>query len=401
MSSEARPDSPLFPTYARVDITFERGEGAWLVGADGRRYLDFMAGVAVNVLGHAHPHLVAALKTQAEKLWHVSNIFEIAGQHELGRRLVASTFADRVFFTNSGAEAMECAIKTARRYHFMNGAPERYRIVTFEGAFHGRTLATIAAGGQPKYLEGFGPKVEGFDQVPFGDRKALEAAIGPETAAILIEPIQGEGGIRPVPHEDLRYLRNLCDERGLLLLLDEIQTGMGRTGRFFAHEWAGVTPDVAAIAKGLGGGFPIGACLATREASAGMTVGTHGTTFGGNPLAMAVGHAVLDVVFGEGFFDHVRQVGLKLKQKLAAVADTHASLVEEIRGDGLMLGIKCRVPNTDVAAAARAEGLLLVTAGDNVVRLLPPLIVGEAEVDEAIRRLDSALTALTRRAAAE
>ena len=260
-----------------------------------------MGGIAVNVLGHAHPHLVAALKAQAEKLWHVSNIFEIPGQRELGERLVAATFADRVFFTNSGAEAMECAIKTARRYHFVNGAPERFRIITFEGAFHGRTLATIAAGGQAKYLEGFGPKVEGFDQVPFGDRKALEAAIEPETAAILIEPIQGEGGVRPVPHEELRYLRALCDERGLLLIFDEIQTGMGRTGRFFAHEWAGVTPDIVAIAKGLGGGFPLGACLATREASAGMTAGTHGTTFGGNPLAMAVGNAVLDIVLADGF----------------------------------------------------------------------------------------------------
>jgi acetylornithine/N-succinyldiaminopimelate aminotransferase len=401
MPTQASAESPLYPTYARIGVTFERGEGAWLVGSDGRRYLDFMAGIAVNILGHAHPHLVATLKAQAEKLWHVSNIFEIAGQQELGARLVEKTFADRVFFGNSGAEAMECAIKTARRYHFVNGAPERYRIITFEGAFHGRTLATIAAGGQAKYLEGFGPKMEGFDQVPFGDRKALEASIGPETAAILIEPIQGEGGIRPVPLEDLRYLRNLCDERGLLLLFDEIQTGMGRTGRFFAHEWAGITPDVVAIAKGLGGGFPVGACLATREASNGMTTGTHGSTFGGNPLAMAVGNAVLDVVFGEGFFEHVRQIGLRLKQKLAAVADTHASLVEEIRGDGLMLGIKCRVPNTDVLAAARAEGLLLATAGDNVVRLLPPLIIEEAEVDEAMTRLDAALTGLTRQAAAE
>jgi acetylornithine/N-succinyldiaminopimelate aminotransferase len=401
MPTQAYAESPHNPTNARIGVTFERGEGAWLVGSDGRRYLDFMAGIAVNILGHAHPHLVATLKAQAEKLWHVSNIFEIAGQQELGARLVEKTFADRVFFGNSGAEAMECAIKTARRYHFVNGAPERYRIITFEGAFHGRTLATIAAGGQAKYLEGFGPKMEGFDQVPFGDRKALEASIGPETAAILIEPIQGEGGIRPVPLEDLRYLRNLCDERGLLLLFDEIQTGMGRTGRFFAHEWAGITPDVVAIAKGLGGGFPVGACLATREASNGMTTGTHGSTFGGNPLAMAVGNAVLDVVFGEGFFEHVRQIGLRLKQKLAAVADTHASLVEEIRGDGLMLGIKCRVPNTDVLAAARAEGLLLATAGDNVVRLLPPLIIEEAEVDEAMTRLDAALTGLTRQAAAE
>ena len=401
MSNETRTDSPLFPTYARVGLEFERGEGAWLEARDGTRYLDFMGGIAVNVLGHAHPHLVAALKAQSEKLWHVSNIFEIPGQRELGRRLVEATFADRVFFTNSGAEAMECAIKTARRFHFVNGRPERFRIVTFEGAFHGRTLATIAAGGQAKYLEGFGPKAEGFDQVPFGDRKALEAAIVPETAAILIEPIQGEGGVRPVPHEELRYLRKLCDERGLLLVFDEIQTGMGRTGKFFAHEWAGVTPDIVAIAKGLGGGFPIGACLATRAASEGMTAGTHGTTFGGNPLAMAVGNAVLDIVLADGFLDRVRQTGLRLKQKLASVADAHPAIVEEIRGEGLMLGIKVRVPNAEVAAALRAEGLLLVPAGDNVLRLLPPLIVGDAEVDEAVRRLEAGLDAIAVKNAAE
>jgi acetylornithine/N-succinyldiaminopimelate aminotransferase len=401
MATDTRTDSPLFPTYARADLSFERGEGAWLTATDGTRYLDFMGGVAVNALGHAHPRLVEALKAQAEKLWHVSNIFEIPAQRELGQRLVAATFADRVFFTNSGAEAIECAIKTARRYHFVNGRPERYRIVTFEGAFHGRTLATIAAGGQAKHLEGFGPRMEGFDQVPVSDRKALDAAIGAETAAILIEPIQGEGGVRSVPPEELRHLRRVCDERGLLLMFDEIQTGMGRTGKLFAHEWAGAIPDVMAIAKGIGGGFPLGACLATREASAGMTAGTHGSTFGGNPLACAVGNAVLDVILADGFLEHVRRTGLKLKQKLAAIADTYRDIVEEIRGEGLMLGLKCRVPNTDVLSAARMEGLLLVLAGDNVVRLLPPLIVGEVEVEEAVRRLDSALAGLTRRAAAE
>ncbi len=401
ISPQTQPDSPLYGTYARADISFERGEGAWLIATDGTRYLDFMGGIAVNILGHAHPHLVAALTAQAQKLWHVSNIFEIPGQRELGRRLVEATFADRVFFTNSGAEAVECAVKTARRYHFVNGAPERFRIVTFEGAFHGRTLATIAAGGQAKYLEGFGPKVEGFDQVPFGDRKALAAALVPETAAILIEPIQGEGGVRPVPYEELRYLRELCDERGLLLIFDEIQTGMGRTGRLFAHEWADAPPDIMAIAKGIGGGFPLGACLATRAAAAGMTAGTHGTTFGGNPLAMAVGNAVLDIVLQDGFLEHVRRIGLKLKQKLAGLADAHADLLEGIRGEGLLLGLKCRIPNGDVAAAARAEGLLLVPAGDNVVRLLPPLIVGETEVDEAMARLDAGLARLVPRAAAE
>jgi acetylornithine/N-succinyldiaminopimelate aminotransferase len=401
MATTPQSDSPLFSTYQRIDLAFERGEGPWLVATDGSRYLDFMGGIAVSILGHAHPHVVAALKAQAEKVWHVSNIFEIPGQRALGERLVAATFADCVFFGNSGAEAMEAAIKTARRYHYVNGAPERFRIITFEGAFHGRTLATIAAGGQKKYLEGFGPKVEGFDQVPLGDRKALEAAITPETAAILIEPIQGEGGIRPVPLEDLRYLRQLCDERGLLLVFDEIQTGMGRTGRFLAHEWSGIAPDIAALAKGLGAGFPVGACLATREAAAGMTAGTHGTTFGGNPLAMAVAAAVLDIVLGEGFLEHVRATGLRLKQKLAAVVDSHQDAVEGIRGEGLMLGVKCRLPNGDVAAAARAEGLLLVPAGDNVVRLLPPLIISETDVDEAVERLDAALSALTRRAAAE
>jgi acetylornithine/N-succinyldiaminopimelate aminotransferase len=400
MPAEDAANSPLFQTYQRAPLAFERGEGAWLYTADGMRYLDFMGGVAVNVLGHAHPHVVNALKAQADKLWHVSNIFEIPGQRALGARLVAATFADCVFFGNSGAEAVECAIKTARRYHFVKGAPERFRIVTFEGAFHGRTLAALAAGGQAKYLEGFGPKAEGFDQVPFGDRKALEAAIGPETAAVLIEPIQGESGIRPVPPADLRYLRALCDEHGLLLVLDEVQSGMGRTGRFLAHEWADIEPDIAAIAKGLGAGFPVGACLATREAASGMTVGTHGSTFGGNPLAMAVGAAVLDVILADGFLDHVRRTGLKLKQKLAAVADSHPELVEEIRGEGLMLGVKCRVPNGDVVAAARGERLLLVAAGDNVVRLLPPLIIEDGEVDEAIERLDKALASLAERHAA-
>ena len=401
MSTEPLRDSPLYGTYARAELAFERGEGAWLVTADGRRYLDFMGGIAVNILGHAHPHLVEALTRQAEKLWHVSNIFDIPGQRQLGERLVRATFADRVFFTNSGAEALECAIKTARRYHHAKGAPERFRLITLEGAFHGRTLATIAAGGQPKYLEGFGPKVDGFDQVHFGDRTALEAAMGPETAGILVEPIQGEGGIRPIAPEDLRHLRRLCDEAGLLLILDEIQSGMGRTGRLFAHEWAGISPDIMAIAKGIGGGFPLGACLATEAASAAMTVGTHGTTFGGNPLAMAVGNAVLDVVLDEGFLDAVRRTGLRLKQKLAALVDSHPDTIAGIRGEGLMLGVVCRVPNAEVAAAARAQGLLVVPAGDNVVRLLPPLIVTDAEVDEAVSRLDAALAGFTHSAAAE
>ncbi len=389
------PSSSLLPTYARADVAFETGEGAWIVAANGERYLDFGAGIAVNALGHAHPHLVAALTEQARKLWHTSNLFRIPEGERLAERLTQATFADRVFFTNSGAEALECAIKMARKYHAANGHPERYRLVTFEGAFHGRTLATIAAGGQKKYLEGFGPKVEGFDQVPFGDHAALEAAIGPETAGILIEPIQGEGGIRPVPTQCLRGLRYLCDRHGILLLLDEVQTGIGRTGRLFAHEWAGIAPDIMAVAKGIGGGFPMGACLATEEAAKGMVAGTHGTTFGGNPLAMAVGNAVLDIVLAPGFLDHVRHMGLVLKQSLAAVADRHPRIIAEVRGEGLMLGLKTVVPNTDLVDALRHEHMLAIAAGDNVVRLLPPLIIGEAEAAEAAARIDRAAATLT------
>ncbi|HEX2255939.1 MAG TPA: aspartate aminotransferase family protein [Afifellaceae bacterium] len=398
--TQPNPDSPLFDTYARADLAFVRGEGAWLEATDGRRYLDFMAGIAVDCLGHAHPHLVEALRRQAERLWHVSNVFQIPEQARLAERLVEVSFADRVFFCNSGAEATECAFKTARRYHHVNGAPERWRIVTFEGAFHGRTLAGIAAGGQAKHLEGFGRKVDGFDQVPFADPDGWIDAIGPETAAIMVEPIQGESGIRVVPHDRLRAIRQLCDERGLLLILDEVQCGMGRTGSLFAHELAGVTPDIMPLAKGLGGGFPLGACLATERAAAGMTPGSHGTTFGGNPLAMAVGNAVLDVILSDGFLGHVQATAASFKQHLAALLDRHPGIVEQTRGEGLMLGLKCRVPNGQVVDAAREQGLLTVAAGDNVVRFLPPLIVGAAEVEEAVARLDRALGELARRQAA-
>jgi acetylornithine/N-succinyldiaminopimelate aminotransferase len=386
--------SPLYDTYNRAPLRFERGEGAWLVTEDGRRYLDFAGGIAVNSLGHAHPHLVAALTDQAAKLWHVSNLYEIPGQARLGERLADATFADKVFFTNSGAEALECAIKTARRYHFVNGDPNRFRIVTFEGAFHGRTLATIAAGGQPKYLEGFGPKVEGFDQVKIGDVAALEAVISPATAAILIEPIQGEGGLRAVEPGFLQKLRALCDEHGMLLIYDEVQCGIGRTGRLFAHEWSGVAPDIMAIAKGIGGGFPMGACLSTAEAAVGMTAGTHGTTFGGNPLAMAVGNAVLDVVLGEGFLEEVSRKALLLKQGLASIIDEYPGVFEEVRGAGLMLGFKCRVPNTDVVAAMRAENMLAVPAGDNVVRLLPPLTLTDEDIRDGVKRIGNAAAGL-------
>jgi acetylornithine/N-succinyldiaminopimelate aminotransferase len=386
--------APVLPTYARAALSFERGEGSFLFSKDGVRYLDFGAGIGVSSLGHAHPHLVEALTDQARKLWHTSNLYQIEGQERLARRLIEATFADTVFFTNSGAEAIECSIKMARRFHWASGRPERYRIITFEGAFHGRTLATIAAGGQAKYLEGFGPPMPGFDQVPFADDGALHNAISDETAAILIEPIQGEGGIRPVPGDRLRRLRELCDRSGLLLVLDEVQCGIGRTGRFFAHEWSGIAPDIMAIAKGIGGGFPMGGCLATEKAASAMTVGSHGSTFGGNPLAMAVGNAVLDVILADGFFDRVQSSALLLSQKLARLKDEHPAIIEEVRGAGLMLGLKCRPKNTDMIAACHEQKLLAIAAGDNVVRLLPPLTVNAAEISEAVDCLDRACLSL-------
>jgi acetylornithine/N-succinyldiaminopimelate aminotransferase len=388
--------SALLPTYVRADLAFERGEGVRLHTAEGETYLDFMAGVAVDSLGHAHPHLVAALTDQARKLWHVSNLYRIPGQERLAERLAEASFADVVFFGNSGAEAMECAIKMARKYHFANGDAQRYRIVTFEGAFHGRTLATLAAGGQEKYLEGFGPRVEGFDQLPLGDIEAVKRAVGPETAAVLIEPVQGEGGVRAVPPRFLRELRALCDEHGLMLVLDEVQTGVGRTGTLFAHEKAGIAPDIMAVAKGIGGGFPMGACLATREAAKGMTAGTHGSTFGGNPLAMAVGNAVLDVVLAPGFLDEVKRKALLLKQHLAGLLDRHPDVVSELRGDGLLLGLKCRPPVGDVIEALRRRKLLAISAGENVLRLAPPLVVADSDIDEAVSIIDAAFAELGR-----
>ncbi len=386
--------SALLPTYSRSELVFDRGQGAYLFTGSGERYLDFSSGVAVTALGHAHPRLIKALSEQANKLWHVSNLHRIPLQERLAERLAAATFASRVFFCNSGAEAVEGSIKVARRYHFANGASERYRLVTFEGAFHGRTLATIAAGGQSKHLEGFGPPAEGFDQVKVGDIDLVKAAIGPETAGVLIEPIMGEGGMREVSWSFLRDLRALCDEEGILLVLDEVQTGMGRTGRLFAHEWAGITPDIMATAKGLGGGFPVGACLTTEEVGAPMTPGSHGSTFGGNPLAMAVGNAVLDVMLEPGFLAHVSAMSLRLKQRLAALHDEHADIIEDIRGQGLMLGLKCKIPNQDLIKALLAQHMLTVQAGDNVVRLLPPLIVDEPEIDLAIANIDAACVAL-------
>jgi acetylornithine/N-succinyldiaminopimelate aminotransferase len=382
------------PTYARVDLAFERGEGAWLFTSAGERYLDFTAGVAVNALGHAHPHLVKALTEQAHKVWHVSNLYRIPEGERLADRLCAASFADTVFFQNSGAEALECAIKMARKYQSASGKPERYRLITFEGAFHGRTLATIAAAGNKKYLEGFGPPIDGFDQVPFGDLEAVSRAIGPATAGILIEPIQGEGGVRVAAPAFLRGLRQLCDQHGLLLVLDEVQTGIARTGEMFAYQRSGATPDVMAIAKALGGGFPIGACLATTEASKGMTVGSHGSTFGGNPLAMTVGNAVLDVVLADGFIERVRRNALLLKQRLAELKDRHASVIAEVRGEGLLIGLRMIPQASEMIDELRTEKMITVAAGDNVVRLVPPLIIGEHEIAEAVARIDRACARL-------
>ncbi|HLL26662.1 MAG TPA: aspartate aminotransferase family protein [Xanthobacteraceae bacterium] len=399
--------APLMPTYARADLAFERGEGAWLFGTDGKRYLDFSGGVAVNALGHAHPALVAALTEQAAKVWHVSNLFRIPEAERLAARLVAASFADTVFFGNSGAEAIECAIKVARKYQAVSGKPEKSRFITFDGSFHGRTLATLAAAGNQKYLEGFGEPAPGFDQVRYGDLEAVKKAISPATGAILVEPIEGEGGVRVPPPSFLRSLRELCDKHGLLLVLDEVQTGMGRTGKLFAYEWTGIEPDVLATAKGIGGGFPLGACLATEEAAKGMTAGTHGSTFGGNPLAMAVGNAVLDVILAPGFLERVRQSGLLIKQRLAELRDRHPAVIAEVRGEGLLVGLRSAVPQGDLIAASREEGLLTAAAGENVVRLLPPLIVGEAEISEAVKKLDAACSkielslAATTRGAAE
>ena len=388
--------SALLPTFARADLSFERGEGAWLHDDRGEAYLDFGGGIAVNSLGYSHPHLVAALVEQAQKVWHVSNLVRIPGGERLADRLVEATFADKVFFTNSGAEANECAIKMARKYHAAGGHPERYRILTFEGAFHGRTLATIAAGGQQKYIEGFGPKVDGFDQLSIDDTAGVEAWVGPNSAAFMIEPIMAEGGVRVVSPQKLRHLRDLADAHGLLLIFDEVQTGVGRSGRFFAHEKTAVTPDIMSVAKGIGGGFPLGACLATDAAARGMTVGTHGTTFGGNPLAMACGNAVLDVVLGPGFLQEVERKSLLLKQRLAELKDRHPGVISEIRGDGLLIGLRLEVPNGEFTAAARDEKLLVVPAGDNTVRLLPPLVATDADIGEAVQRLDAAADKMAR-----
>ncbi len=387
--------SHLLPVFARVDLGFTHGEGCWLFATNGERYLDFTSGVAVNALGHAHPHLVKALQEQATKLWHMSNLFKSPDGEKLAARLCEQSFADFVFFCNSGAEALEGVIKLVRHYHFSKGNPERYRIVTFEGAFHGRTLATLAATGAAKYLEGFGPPMDGFDQVPHGDLEAVKKAIGPHTAGILIEPVQGEGGVRAAPHAFFKALRALCDERGLLLAFDEVQTGMGRTGDLFAYKRLGIEPDVMSLAKALGGGFPIGAVLATAEAASGMAPGSHGSTFGGNPLAVAAANAVLDVMLKPGFFDHVQKMSLLLKQKLASVVDRYPTVLSEVRGEGLLIGVKAVVPSADLVTALREQKLLTVGAGDNVVRFLAPLIVSEDEIEQSVQSLERACAALS------
>ena len=385
----------VMPTYGRADVSFERGEGAYLFDTDGRRYLDFTTGIAVVCLGHCHPHLVEEIRRQAGELMHCSNLFRIPGQERLAQRLVDNSFADTVFFSNSGAEANECAIKIVRKFHSHNGRPERFRIITYSDAFHGRTLATIAATGQEKILAGFGPKVDGFDHVRFGDVEATAKAITEETGAIMIEPVQGEGGINVLPDGVLKQLRELCDQHGLLLVLDEVQSGMGRTGKLLAYQWSDVEPDVATLGKGIGGGFPLGACLATAKAAAGMTAGTHGSTYGGNPLAVAAGNAVLDVMLKEGFMEHVLAMGEKLTGRLQALKRRNIGGIEEIRGKGLFIGIKFHATNADVVAKLRAEGLLTVPAGQNVVRLLPPLTIEESHIDEAMAAIEKVAEGLS------
>ncbi len=385
----------VMANYGRPELAFERGEGPYLFTTEGRRYLDFGAGIAVTVAGHSHPLLVQALVAQAEKLWHTSNLYRIPQQERLAQRLVDNSFADTVFFCNSGAEAVEACLKLARKFHYDSGDQGRYRMICFEGSFHGRTLSTISAGANPVHKKGFEPMVDGFDHVPFGNLNEVRAAITGETAAILVEPIQGEGGIIPASTEFLRGLREACDEFGLLLIFDEVQCGIGRTGNLFGYEESGVQPDIMALAKGLGGGFPVGACLATERAAVGFVAGTHGSTFGGNPLAMAVANAVLDIVLADGFLPHVVQIGNELANRVNDIAEKYPAVIESVRGVGLMLGMKCAVANADLAARLTENGLLTVMAADNVVRFLPPLIIDSSHVDEACGILEKSCAELS------
>ena len=389
--------TPVLPNYSRAPLRFVKGEGSWLFDEKNKRYLDLGAGIAVTALGHAHPELVAAIQEQATKLWHVSNLYEIPNQEELAERLVSETFSDTVFFTNSGAESMECAIKMARKYWFEKGEPNRSTIITFDNAFHGRTMATISAVGSEKLTKGFGPLLPGFIQIPIEEDNysQLKNKIqDPDVAAIIVEPIQGEGGIIPLSDDFLKVIRNFCDQTGVLLIFDEIQCGIGRTGKLFAHEWAGVYPDIMAIAKGIGNGFPLGACLATEEAASGMTAGTHGSTYGGNPLACAVGLKVLDIVSHPDFLADVSRKAGFFRQKLESLIAEHSEIFELVRGEGLMLGMKCKVPNMDVVAMAYKHNLLLVPGGDNVIRLLPALNISEVELTEAFDRLEQTALSL-------
>jgi acetylornithine/N-succinyldiaminopimelate aminotransferase len=384
----------VLPTYNRAPLAFVKGEGSWLQAEDGRRYLDLGAGIAVNALGHAHPVLVQTLTDQAARLWHVSNVYRIPEQERLADLLVERTFADTVFFTNSGTETTELAIKMARKFHYENGQPERIEFIAFEGAFHGRSTGAIAMAGGEKMTRGFGPLMPGFRHLPFGDHDALRSAITDRTAAVIVEPVQGEGGIRPLPDACLKGLRDLCDATGTLMILDEVQCGMGRTGRLFAHEWAGVTPDIMMVAKGIGGGFPLGALLATEAAAAGMTAGTHGSTYGGNPLACAVGCAVMEIVADDAFLAEVRRKAALLRQRLEGLVAAHPRVFAGVRGQGLMLGLKCVPANTEVVQAGHAEHVLTVPGGDNVIRLLPPLTLTDDDIAEGIARLDRAAARL-------
>ncbi|MBM2291622.1 aspartate aminotransferase family protein [Sulfitobacter pseudonitzschiae] len=385
----------VLPTYSRAPMSFVKGEGAWLIEADGSRYLDLGAGIAVNVLGHANPALVKALTDQAQSLWHTSNLYQIPQQQALADKLVDATFADTVFFTNSGTEACELAVKMARKYWYDKGDKDRVEIITFSGSFHGRSAAGIAAAGSEKMVKGFGPILGGFVHLDWGDIDAVAAAITDQTAAILIEPVQGEGGIRPLPDQDLKALRDLCDEHGILLILDEVQCGVGRTGKLFAHEWAGITPDIMMVAKGIGGGFPLGAVLATEDAASGMTAGTHGSTYGGNPLGCAVGCAVMDIVSDPAFLAEVNRKAGLLRQKLEGLIASHPDVFESVRGSGMMLGLKCKAPNTDIVAAGYKNHVITVPAADNVIRLLPPLNLTDDEIAEAVTRLDAAAASLS------
>jgi acetylornithine/N-succinyldiaminopimelate aminotransferase len=384
----------VLPTYSRAPLSFVKGEGSWLIEQDGRRFLDLGAGIAVNALGHAHPALVAALTEQAGQLWHTSNLYEIPQQQELADRLVALSFADTVFFTNSGTEACELAVKMARKYFYDKGQPDRTEIITFSGSFHGRSSAGIAAAGSEKMTKGFGPLLPGFKHIEFGDMEALGTAITDTTAAIMIEPVQGEGGIRPVPDADLKQMRALCETHGLLLIFDEVQCGVGRTGKMFAHEWAGVTPDIMMVAKGIGGGFPLGAVLATENAASGMTAGTHGSTYGGNPLGCAVGNAVVNIIGTDAFLDDVNRKAGLMRQKLEGLVASHPDVFESVRGSGLMLGLKCKATNSDVVAAGYRHEVITVPAADNVIRLLPPLNITDEDIAEAVSRLDQAASSL-------